>query len=90
MNSDALGLEGLCPVGGLAAADNVGDIVALQLLQVEGQGRVGGAIEDQEADALGHGGLNQGQLASERGQSRATGRGGKSLETSGRGVDGDG
>lgn len=90
MNSDALGLEGLCSVGGLAAAHNVGDIVALQLLQVEGQGRVGGAIEDQETDTLGHGGLDQGQLAAERGQTRAAGRGGESLETSGRGVDGDG
>lgn len=90
MDGDALGLEGLCPVGGLAAADNVGDIVALQLLHVEGKGRVGRAIEDQEADTLSHGGLDQSQLASERGQSRAAGRGGESLEASGRRVDGDG
>lgn len=90
VDGDALGLEGLCPVGGLAAADDVGDVVALQLLQVKGQGRVGRAIEDQKADALGHGRLDQGQLASQGGQSRAAGRGGQSLETGGRGVDGDG
>lgn len=91
MDGDALVLEGLCPVCGLTAANNVGHIVALQLCEVEREGRVGRAVEDQEADLLGHGGLDQGKLTAQGHQSRAAGWGGQALEaSSSRGVDGGG
>lgn len=89
MDSDVLVLEGLRAVGGLTAADDVGDTVALQFCHVEGQGRVSGAVEDEEANVLGHGRLDQGELLAQGDQAGAAGRGGQTLQAGGGGVDGN-
>lgn len=89
MDRDVLVLEGLCAVSGLTAADDVGDTIALQFSHVEGQDRVCRAVEDEEANALGHGRLDQGELLAQGDQAGAAGRGGKTLQAGGGGVDGD-
>jgi len=89
VNSNTLTLESLGTVGRLAASNNVCDIVALKLGEIEGKGGIRGAIEDEESNALGHGRLDQGQLTAKRHQTGAARRRGETLESSGsRRVDG--